>query len=288
MREIRCSIKALLDFTSISNENLKNDIMSLSDSLDVDILLSNLKQHVDNFNDEGINIEHYVSMNYDHGKYNGQLDDYGLAAAHSIVKKKMINSKKLQYMFDSFDPFILKGDLMNIVTLLYSKSESINIEELKLGYERGIDIKEIAFLLGNDNRDTHDNLIIFDRYKEFFRDKTKSNSIQDVKAFITSVKLGTNMSQFKGSDLILYAKTMDDISKNAPVVKTNPEFAIQIENMYKGKNRAYYYQDGDTFVCKSLRDGQELATKDEGLAMSWVCKKNYQSIPVTRQIKRGK
>lgn len=182
-------------------------------------------------------------------------------------------TKLNQKYVDSFQEF-LQWDL----------PESFPITELKRGLEEGLNINEIAVLLGKDARDTHENKKIYIRYRNFFKGKLESGYAESVRAYIHAIRTQADFDV--PTELILYVNTVDEAKEVAPVIKLSSE-ELKFET-----GGAYYLTvgmvspDGELlYRCFLPSDRDFYETKQEGDAKSWVNEKNNRPMGV-RQIRK--
>ena len=249
-------------------------------------LMHNLSDHRRRFAQAGTDISGYVDRNLSNGVYEGKMNDYGLVYAAQLLEKDaaradllgelfcLLSSEQIEDCIRQLDSFYRNGSNGTV-------SDAVGIEELKLGLEKGLNIREIAMLAGANRSDTHDNIMIFARYADYYRNRIEFGSMQRIKEFINAIRLGVS---YNSGQMIYHARTTSDIEAKAPLIKAEKKVALQIVNEYFGANKAFYYQDGDLFICKHLLKGHEFVTRDEGAAMSWVCKRNYDVAPRVRQV----
>ena len=157
--------------------------------------------------------------------------------------------------------------------------KAFSLGELKLGLEEGLNINEIAVLLGKDSHDTHENIKLYLQYRNFFRKKLNDGYAESVKAYIHAVRAQVDFDV--PTELILYAKTIDDIKEKAPVVKMTAELKTEIETRVIPVGGAYYItigttsSDGDLlYRCFSPSDHTYYETYNEYDARKWVRDKN--------------
>lgn len=249
-------------------------------------LTHNLSDYRRRFADAGVDVSGYIDSNLNSGVYDGEMNDYSLVYAAQLLEKETAMANLLGELFSLLSPEQIK----DCIGQLYSyhrngsndaASDAVGIDELKLGIEKGLNIREIAMLAGANRSDTHDNIMIFARYADYYRNKIEFGSMERIKEFINALRLGVS---YNSGQMIYHARTTSDIEAKAPLIKAEKKVALQIVNEYFGANKAFYYQDGDLFICKHLLKGHEFATRDEGAAMSWVCKRNYDVAPRVRQV----
>ena len=253
-------------------------------------LIYNLNNHRRRFAQTGADISGYIDRNLNSGVYDGEMNDYSLVYAAQLLEKETAMANLLGKLFSLLSPEQIK----DCIGQLYSyhrngsndvASDAVGIDELKLGIEKGLNIREIAMLAGANRSDTHDNIMIFARYADYYRNKIEFGSMERIKEFINALRLGVSDNS---GQMIYHARTTSDIEAKAPLIKAEKKVALQIVNEYLGANKAFYYQDGDLFICKHLLKGHEFVTRDEGAAMSWVCKRNYDVAPRVRQVQLNK
>ena len=253
-------------------------------------LTHNLSDHRRRFAQAGADISGYIDRNISNGVYEGKMNDYGLVYAAQLLEKDAARADLIGELFSLLSSEQIE-DCIRQLDSLYKNgsnnaaSDAVDIEELKLGIEKGLNIREIAMLAGANRSDTHDNIMIFARYADYYRNRIEFVSMQRIKEFINAIRLGVS---YNSGQMIYHARTSSDIEANAPLIKAEKKVALQIVNEYFGANKAFYYQDGDLFICKHLLKGYEFATRDEGAAMSWVCKRNYDIAPRVRQVQLNK
>ena len=277
---------------SVSGAKAKYDLLKEPGS-DPEVrwcLIHNLNNHRRRFAQTGADISGYIDRNLNSGVYDGEMNDYSLVYAAQLLEKETAMANLLGELFSLLSPEQIK----DCIGQLYSNhrngsndaaSDAVGIDELKLGIEKGLNIREIAMLAGANRSDTHDNIMIFARYADYYRNKIEFGSMERIKEFINALRLGVS---YNSGQMIYHARTTSDIEAKAPLIKAEKKVALQIVNEYLGANKAFYYQDGDLFICKHLLKGHEFATRDEGAAMSWVCKRNYDVAPRVRQVQLNK
>ena len=249
-------------------------------------IIHNLSDHRRRFAQVGADISGYIDRNLSNGAYDGKMNDYGLVYAVQLLEKDAARADLLGKLLSLLSPE-QTWDCIRQLDSFYRNgsngtvSDAVGIEELKLGIEKGLNIREIAMLAGANRSDTHDNIMIFARYADYYRNRIEFGSMERIKEFINALRLGVS---YNSGQMIYHARTTSDIEAKAPLIKAEKKVALQIVNEYFGANKAFYYQDGDLFICKHLLKGHEFATRDEGAAMSWVCKRNYDVAPRVRQI----
>lgn len=249
-------------------------------------LIHNLSDHRRRFAKAGVDISGSIDRNLNSGAYDGKRNDYGLVYVGHLLGNDAAMADLLGELLSLLPPEQIE-DCIRQLDSLYKNgsndaaSDAVGIEELKLGVEKGLNIREIAMLAGANRSDTHDNIMIFARYADYYRNRIEFGSMQRIKEFINAIRLGVS---YNSSQMIYHARTTSDIEAKAPLIKAEKKVAMQIVNEFFGANKAFYYQDGDLFICKHLLKGHEFATRDEGAAMSWVCKRNYDVTPRVRQV----
>ena len=249
-------------------------------------LTHNLCDHRRRFADAGVDVSGYIDSNLNNGAYDGEINDYGLVYVGHLLGNDVAMADLIGELLSLLPPEQIE-DCIRQLDSLYKNgsnnaaSDAVGIEELKLGVEKGLNIREIAMLAGANRSDTHDNIMMFARYADYYRNRIEFGSMERIKEFINALRLGVS---YNSGQMIYHARTTSDIEAKAPLIKAEKKVALQIVNEYFGANKAFYYQDGDLFICKHLLKGYEFATRDEGAAMSWVCKRNYDIAPRVRQV----
>ena len=149
-------------------------------------LMHNLSDHRRRFAQAGTDISGYIDRNLSNGVYEGKMNDYGLVYAAQLLEKDaaradllgelfcLLSSEQIEDCIRQLDSFYRNGSND-------SASDAVGIEELKLGLEKGLNIREIAMLAGANRSDTHDNIMIFARYADYYRNRIEFGSMQRIK-----------------------------------------------------------------------------------------------------------
>ena len=240
-----------------------------------EVFENHIKMMQKEFAKKHIDISEYITNR----NYNGaEVFDYKLTMLLYMMNNYNFKASTAEHILKSF---VTTDDAVfeQIVLLCAANiNADMSIEEIKLGLEEGLNINEIAVILGKNPENTHDNRQIYVRYKEFFRNKLYAGDIGGLKkCFIAARTEGYNLTP----ELILYAKTIDDLKVNAPVVKVTGELQTLITTEKINIAGAYYTAIGNddageaiAYKCFCPRDKESFSTQNENEAQRWVLSKN--------------
>lgn len=246
--------------------------------------LHTLETLIDEFAEQNIDITQYITRN-NYNKY--RLFDSKLTTLLYLIKNYDLDSAIAQNTLNKLCDISDESFEKIAILFVSDKNFALSLDEIKLGFEEGLNINEIVLILGKNNDITHSNREMYARYKEFFSGLIEEDRLDYVKRYL-------NVMLIEGSyefpiESILYADKIDDLKVVAPIKKVSSKLRSEMLIHNIPIEGAYYFEinisnvNGENekeFECIS-KDGR-FKTKNEGMAQSWVCNKNNESISITK------
>lgn len=167
MKQIRDELRSATASVIQTESEYEKILTSVSNIERESCLMSNLKEHELWFRDTGIDISGYIADNFRAGACKRKTNDYSLVLMQQLLEKRQIDTDDIRDIFRMMPSEVIRG-LFNQrpyserKSLYLADSSTAGIDELKLGLEEGLNIREIAMLAGADRKDTHDNILIFE------------------------------------------------------------------------------------------------------------------------------